>query len=771
MRPLLRPPHLLLPSALLSIFTALAAQGNPQGDPAGGVASGGGPPATPHPAEVEVLALGCKELSDYAALCAGKGFPRRARELWFEVIGEYDPDDAAARRGLGYSRFGKVWKLDPEFDEAPADALDPKQAKSLTRRFEALARTLARAHLDVAAALVAAGNDARASYHHRRALRFAPTEPEVIAACGLQQFDGLVGTESELQMVRRSRVMDRAIMEQLQREIGVEAIAGDHPVLQKLDGTFLGVKTEHFSVYGDWDEPVLQEAARWAERSLAFCEAAFDGHLRPAPEGRLRRTFVFFRNRPTFVRLLETNVRTVGVEQAQFLAANASAGLIGEIHAAGFPHVETVYDLAVRWVVHDYTGFRTDALRAGIGHAVVAMFFGRNLVFAVGRENPQHTVAARTKAKLLLPDLDTWMELATELAWSRTAMTAARLPLLEAASFPTEGRIKAWSFCDYLLRRDPQLLHHLDRTGDKAKTEPQVHQAFAELAHRPLAALDAGWRTFWTEDSQVRRAILDRTTPLESVSRDAARWLEAFNQARAELGRRPVGWSSGLSDDCRQHVHYLLENRDQRDAAALHTQLPGRPGYSNAGRTFAQTAVVAAARSPKKAIAGWLDLPGYRDALLNPNVDAVGIYAERGVMVLDARRGRIPAETAWNVTFPIPGTGNQTVTPVPRSVDVGDLGPEVARLLVSKDRGGQKKVGYPLTAHLYFGKLGNVRCKVTASGQPVEGWLVPGCGSNGRTSAEGLWVFYPAEPLPKGIPVTVEWTWDDGGSKTTFTAR
>ena len=136
-----------------------------------------------------------------------------------------------------------------------------------------------------------------------------------------------------------------------------------------------------------------------------------------------------------------------------------------QLHIAGYGDLNMVYDIAVRWVVEDYSGLKTDALTEGIGHAVVGMFFGRNLVFTVAPEELQFTVSGQQKHRPLTPDLATWAERTTENAWEKTGTSAARLPLIKASAFPEDGRLKAWSFSDYLLRRDPALLRVLDRTA------------------------------------------------------------------------------------------------------------------------------------------------------------------------------------------------------------------------------------------------------------------------------------------------------------------
>ena len=42
-------------------------------------------------------------------------------------------------------------------------------------------------------------------------------------------------------------------------------------------------------------------------------------------------------------------------------------------------------------------------------------------------------------------------------------MPANQLPFCDAAQFSNEERIKAWSFCDYMMRRNPELLRTMDQ--------------------------------------------------------------------------------------------------------------------------------------------------------------------------------------------------------------------------------------------------------------------------------------------------------------------
>jgi uncharacterized protein YkwD len=459
-------------------------------------------------------------------------------------------------------------------------------------------------------------------------------------------------------------------------------------------------------------------------------------------------------------------------EHAKYPVPDNVATEVGELETAAAEQPEIVYDLAVRWVAQDYSGLHSDALEEGIGHAITGMFFGRNLVFVIGQQELEGTVSgSREQQKLMLPDLATWRELAIELAW-QTSTPAARLPLLKAAEFPADARIKAWSFCDFLLRADPTWLRALDGARGQGATEPGVVETFLQRTQQPLPGLEQRWRRFWTEDTPLRRAVLGKTTPLAAASKEAPAWLEQWNRLRQQHGCQPVGWSAELSIACKEHVDYLKANKDQRGPLAEHTQLAGKPGFANAGRAFAATAVVwTRDKDPKQAAETWLSLPGFRDALLNKNVDTVGIYADGGLVVVDGDRGRSASNQVQPTVWPIASlAGHKAKDPLPAAVDVELLGPDGQRLLKGK-RGKQKQIGYPLSLHLYHGESRGVSCTVTSAGQPVAGQLVDGQGAGRRTAAKGLWVFWPDEPLPRGVEIKAEWKWSYGSQEVVFVCQ
>lgn len=733
------------------------------------------PKSPPVAAELPFLASAAKKLDAYAAQCAKSGYPQKARITWLEVVAEYDADDASAREQLGYVRQGTAWQRKPGFDFADQDNPNPTAAKTLLQKWESLARELGEGHRALAQQLDADGQQQRAQYHYGRALRFVPDDAKAQAAAGVTNFEGISGTAAELQMLQRSRAMDRVLTRQVETAYKVEPVEQKEPHLDKAGVAYTAVRSEHFVVFGDYPAATLQQAAEWSERSLAFCKEAFAGEAW-SKRAAVTQQYAYFSTREAWAKVVEAN-RSLLPNPDFTLKHTSSCNLGGGrtgLHLSGIDTEETVFDFAVRRVAHEYSLLDADALKEGIGHAVVGMFFGRNLIALVAPPSAQGTVSARDEQKYNLPDVETWKQLATVLAFENGAVSAAQLPLVKAANFTNEIRVKAWSFCDYLLRRDPMLLLQLDAAKSKARNQGDVIEDFHKRAGQSLPELEQAWRRYWTEPSPVKRAIDDKVTPLEAASKDAPAWLEQFNKLRAEHKIPAVGWSAELSTDCKEHVAYLKQNPGERGPDKENTQVPGKPQFSNAGRSFAATALVwTQDKEPRKAMAAWLDLPGYRDAILNSNIDTVGLCAEGGIMVMDAVRGRGPQATAQIRMFPLAdAAGGRMKEPVPAAVDVEQLGADVRALLQQNGRGKQKQIGWPLTLHFFNGRSDGVKCKVSCGGAEVKGALVDGrSGHSRRSSAPGMWVFYPFEPLDRGKDVELVWTYQGGDHRVVFTAR
>ncbi len=718
------------------------------------------PEPQPDALELPLLQTGAKELDAFATLCFKNGFPRRARDLWLEVMSDYDRDDAVAREQLGFVRVGSAWQPKTGFDYPVTDAPNLKNARMLESRWQAACKKLGEGHRDIATQLQAAGKAERAQYHFRRALRFLPTDASAQSGVGAKTVEGVTGTDLELALLRRSRMMDRSVARLSSTPFSVQKGAATDPRLDAAAVKYESYSTENFVIFGDWEPEVLTELAQWCERAHAFCQEAFaDGESWKTPP-EITTKIAFFRDRATWGQVVKAHAAAIG--DVDFVLQFTSACGIDRgkqgIFVSGQQDPAVMTDYAVRKVAEQWSMLKKDAVIEGLGHAVVGMFFGRNLIMTVAEQKKSGTVAGRNEKRFDLPDLEIWRELARDLAFEKASAPAAHLPLILASKFSSEERIKSWSFCDYLLRRDPSLLLALDRAGNDAKNDFDVMTAFTGATKQSLRAVEDDWRSFYTGDSAALRAIREQSTPMEAISKDAPLWLEEFNRLRKQHGAGEVGWSADWSVACRQHADYLKKNKVSRDLE--NTQDQTKPGFSNQGRVFAQRALVwSGDKEPKKAMANWLLLPGYRDAILDRGLEQIGIFAEGALVVIDVQRGRTMEGRIATGYFPYATQRgpNAPVVTFPSAVPVALLGTEAQQVLEAAGRGKQKDIGLPISIHFFGADQSDVQCEVTSGGKPVEGKLVHSTQGSRRVAAAGMWVFYPLAPLPKG-EATVKWT-------------
>ncbi|HLU40498.1 MAG TPA: CAP domain-containing protein [Planctomycetota bacterium] len=729
--------------------------------------------------EAALTAEAVQKLCAYAKDTLAAGYPDRAEEIWREVLNEYDTNNAVARKALGYTQVGSSWAIDPEFRYPEYGEPTLAQAKALRKRWDKLAEELAEAHVRCAEALAAAGDENRANYHYDRALRFQPAHPKAAAVRGVQSFDGMFGSQTELAILQRSRLVRRAVKKAREMQVEVKPTSDVHEALRRAGVQVVGFAGPNVTCYGDVDPAIVEEAVRVAERALALCNAVFEGFASYRGE-RVIAHQCFCRTDETWLKILEANQGLLGGSSLEFLREHRPATTLNHPQRLGFMRAlessATAYDMAARWIAQSFAGFRCDALSEGIGHTIVGLLLDRNLSFSIGEDKEKGTVASRTrKLQLRIPDMQVWQDLAIDVAWENTSVPAAQLPFLKAASFPTEGRIKAWSFCHFLLLRDPELMRKLDNApGDRVRTPYELRQSFPAMAGISIDVLDQEWRAFWTKDTPLLRAARGgEVGALEAVSEEALGWIDAFNDARRRLNEQAKGldlplvhWSDALSRECKLHVDYLEKHKSERGPGKEDTQDLEKEGATPRGKLMAESAVVVCGTAkPDKAIENWLLLPGYRHALLDPRLQVVGAFATKSVLVMDVERGLQPPARAISRTYPFGGQQG-----VPVDIDVAELGPAVRRFLEQNGAKVGKKIGFPLTLHLYGAIEGGLnpapghhRCELLLQGkEPVEGLVfVPTNTGPRRTHARGLAMFLPLQPLKRGASYTYQWTIGD----------
>ena len=717
-------------------------------------------------------------LHKYAASAYKKGFPMVAKQVWMMLLSEYDPDHAKGRAALGYDKTGGSWVAKVGFVYKTEDDPNPSAAKSLEKDWKKVREKVASEHKKMARQYDKAGRTDRSKRHYEKVIFFVEDDEEALAALNHHVVvEGLTGTDLEQTLYERSRKIEDIVAKEARNEsYEVKMLGPDatHPFLEKAKVQYISVKTEHFTIRGDFEADLLTEAARNAERALRVLRVTMEGHEGFSDDPRRWGTdWAFFKDKDAYKQILNANSSLMEKKDLEFRLEHTSASSLfdqGVFLRVGSPqNAQGLYDGAVRNVAQSYSSFRSAGLREGIGHTFVGMFFNNNRAFVVDRKKQIGTDAGEEDLAKFSPNMDTWKDLALEAAWKLVEGTpASRLPLIKADKFPDDARIKSWSFCDYVVRRDPSLLRDLDGLSNEAG-HLMVEQKFTEQ-HEGLsiAQLEKEWKDFWTGASPVLKAIQGKTSPLTGVSPKVQTWLKAFNQARRDQSATDVTWSSAYSGRCREHAKYLLTHEEERGPAREHTQNIELDGGTHLGDMFAQMAIVTTrAKKPKDVFKEWLHLPGYRDALINSSLRVVGLYVEDDVLVLDVIRGvgRPPEGKGGFAVYP-----PLSMTGVPPKIDVEDLGPELKTALERHGHGDKTEIGYPISLHHFgtggvWGDVSSYRCTVTAGGKPVEGFIhMADGGENRRSSAPGMVVFYPLEPLRKGVKVEVVWIREKEGT-------
>ncbi len=713
-------------------------------------------------------------LHKFAKAALKKGFPRQAKLIWLQLIKLYSQDHKDAHAALGEVKSGKSWAPIPGFVYPTSDTGTGADGKALFKKYESMKKTLASAHRSQAQAWAKADRKDKSDYHFNMVLRWVKTDAKAQAALNHKSIGDITGTDLEQILYDRSKMIEKAVVEQTKVSYASKLVEGStQPFLERANMEYITIRSEHFTLRGDHEKEMMKEALEWAERTLRVVAVAFpkDGGFN-TDVSRWLTDWAYFVDKDSYKQILKANSDMVP-NLAWKLEHTSSSGLSNaqaaiKVGATGSRQV--LFDAVVRNVAQAYSGFGADALTEGIGHTFVGMMFNNNRLFAVDLKKQQEgTRASEEDREYTSPNFDIWKDLALEQAWKMTGgVKASLLPLCDAATFTNQQRIKAWSFCDYVMRRDPKLLRDMDRLRQH-KNPWDIEAAFKKSHDVTIPELDKGWEDFWTGASPVMKAIKNNTPPLEAVSKSVTEWLKAYNAARKLQNTTPVNWSINYSVRCKEHTVYLKNNKKERGSAKEQQQDPELAGGSHLGNMFAQMALVdtrAKLASAKKMFKKWLDIPGYRDALVHDFILSIGLYSDGGILVVNAVSGlgKPRSKRSGYTSYP-----RRHQEGIPAQVAIKDLGPELKELLEKNGHGKLKTLGYPLTLHFgqnVQGDRSTYRCSVTDRDGLVPGLIMMDSGRNRRTTAPGMVTFYPLRPLKKG-QISVLWTWnqDNGPQK------
>jgi hypothetical protein len=705
---------------------------------------------------------GLHELAD--ALQAQKQH-HRAFELRRELLLHYSPDDERARTKCGFARLGDHWRRDETLLVLDRDLTgNARELRKLDRQQDELGRELLAGHRALAEAFARLGDAGRATHHWQRVLRWAPKDRHALAALDLATFEGFRGDALQMRMLRRARAIRGAVDWLLRTPFDVQVIAGgSHPLLQAISIPHVGVRSEHFEIWGSLAEAQLVEIAQFAERALLLCRTLFGTssgeEFRPARH----RDFVFVHTQAAYHAVLDQCASQFDAGRLAFLKNDVEQafvehrGVQWRLYSA-VQGRDVDLDQTVRAVVQDASGIQTDGLWEGIGHAACGFLFGRTLTFLLEQQT-QRTSASSTST-MLSPDLDTWRQIAEASAWARSDSRTSELVLLSAARFLNEQRVKAWAISDYLLHWRPEWLLELDRCRSATiRTPPEIEAEFLRRTQYELPRIDHEWREFWAKGKDLRAAMakdpLQDEKGADRGRRERARSLvDAVDAARAAAWRGPVGFYVGDSQDVEQVRGY--HDRLQK-AQALQKRKPKEViPMPEPPAALGTTVYWSGLATGDDAVRAWLLQPAKRDALLHPGRSLLGSALTADEWMLEVLEPAQPTLRGEPSCWPRAGQ----VAPC-GGAPLADLGERAAAALQAAGRAPGDTVGLPISLHFARAVdrpvLDAVRCRVFVQNVPVDGAMVVYGGDEATDGADGCVAFVPFARLPAGAAVEVLW--------------
>ncbi len=720
--------------------------------------------------ETKFLQKIAKELAAFAKYCASKGWHRKATAIRREILRDYAPNDPEVRKALGYRFTGDRW-IDEGF-QSPPDSAKPKTRRRIEKRWLKLCAKLHDEHKRYALLLQKRGELTRVRFHFDKALRFGPNDKEIARLQKLARFEDFFGTPLEVATLKRLRGIAQVLKVVKETEFQVDPLpeSQDNGIVKRVLGAagvpYRAYKSKHFRIFGDLDPETLQEGLRNAERAYHMMRWILLGYGGFPTKAAVGYDFAIFKNKRDWAALVRAGVRNPSYRK--FILTQTTSCDVGtgasRVWAAHRTEPEGVFDTIARKVGTTMAGLKSQALDEGLGHAVVGLLFGKTLSYTVGRRNPKGTRAGGRKRPPIKPDLETWKDLVTELAWKKMGISPEKLTLMKVVDMGDEERVKAWSLTLYFLRRNPGLLLALDihrfRRYRDVRKPTEVKLAFTKLTKgKNLHQVQEDWRRYLTDPDRLAVHEGDLWNPLHSLSPPLVQRLEEWNRWRLKNDWIFLPWA----DLCRPETKEILSEKVglgiiQRGGPPEEIG-PKTKRFLSLGTSFYWNVMVFSLKgSPRSWLAQSLAFPGYRDDLCNQKSGFLPVYARKKWAAIEHPLN--PQGNAGRITTP-----NRFWKEIPRSIPLANCGPWLrTRIRASKGREKAKRIGYPIALH-HFGPFPKgflqPECSVqTSSGKTIEGFLLkPSKESlDHRFFAEGMLSFIPYDPLPPNTEIIVRWS-------------
>ncbi|MFT4842573.1 MAG: ribosome-binding protein aMBF1 (putative translation factor) [Planctomycetota bacterium] len=749
--------------AVLGILAYLPAQNSGAQDPAA---------LAVRDAELSQKAVvGLHELAD--ALQSQKQH-LRALEMRRTIWMDYDPEDKRAREKTGFLQVGAAWRVDG--DALVLDRnLKGKRGKisKIDRDLEKLTKILLKEHRELAEAWGEAGDKLRAGKHWQQVLRLVPGDEQAAQLLAIREFEGFSGTDHELRMLRRGRAIHLASDWLNRFEFPVTDLKDQRlPLLEAAGLAHSGVQTEFFRVWGSIPVTDLEVIARDCERSLLLAHTMFGVSTGEIFKPRRLRNYVFVKDQGEYAAMLDVCKNQFPEDRFVFLRDSVDMCFLthgGEslrVHKSnlGLP---VCRDHAVRGVMQDAVGVKADGLWEGLGHAACGFLFGQTLCF-MEEQLKEITSASHTKRRLA-PDLETWMKIATESAWSKSDTRTSEIVLIKAARFTNEQRVKSWAICHYFAHWRPQYIVELDACKTEfIRTPPDIEKEFLRRTGYELPKIDSEWRSFWARGAQLRTAMTRDPLPNKKAKNrkavERSRGLvDAINQVRAESRVGPLGWYLDASPD------FVSVRRYEKALAAAEKELKKRIKSAKGKKyepvefpalpaSVGKTVLWSRTKQAADVVQEWLRNPVYRNSLLAPGRDLVSVPSDTGGFLVGIAYPMQPTKRGEPLIWP-----RHEQSSVVGQIKVADLDPRARAAVLKAGIAADAVVGMPLSMHfarkIDKGVLGRIGCRLFERNRPIESVIVRynELGPAGGPIIEGMIVCVPKEPLKSGKLIEARW--------------
>ncbi|MGK0202094.1 MAG: hypothetical protein ACI9S9_001159 [Planctomycetota bacterium] len=757
--------------SLLAVFGILACLPAQKGSAKNAVAQD---PATLAVRDAELTQKAVAGLHELADALQAQKQHLRALEMRRTIWMDYDPEDKRAREKSGFLQVGAAWRVDA--DALVLDRnLKGKRGKisKIDRDIKKLTKVLLKEHRALANAWGKAGDKVRAGKHWRRILQFVPGDELASQSLAIREFEGFSGTDHELRMLRRGRAIHLASDWLNRFEFPVTDLKDQRlPLLEAAGLAHSGVETEFYRVWGSIPVAELEIIARDCERSLLLAHTMFGVSTGEIFKPRRIRNYVFVKDQGEYAAMLDVCKSQFSEDRFLFLRDGVDMCFLnhdGEslrVHKSNLG-IAVSRDHAVRGVMQDATGVKADGLLEGIGHAACGFLFGQTLCFMEEQLN-EITSASHTKRRLS-PDLETWMKIATESAWSKSDTRTSEIVLIKAARFTNEQRVKSWAICHYFAHWRPQYVLELDACKTELiRTPPDIEKEFLRRTGYELPRIDSEWRSFWARGAQLRKAMTRDPLPNKKAKNrkavERSRGLvDAINQVRAEARVGPLGWYIDASPD------FVSVRRYEKALAAAENELKKRIKKAKGKKykpvvfptlpaAVGKTVLWSRIKKADDVVQEWLSQPVFRNSLLAPGRDLVSVPSDAGGFLVGIAYPMKPTTHGEPLVWPRHEQSN-----VVGQIKVADLDPRAKAAVLKAGIAEDAVVGMPLSVH--FARkidkkiLAAIDCRLFERNRPIEGVIVhyhePGAADG--PVIDGMIVCVPTEPLQSGKLIEARW--------------